>query len=52
VEYLHLLHASGPFNDLLTSRYPMSTNMNQSRIQEAGWTFTPPLLELLGRPRT
>jgi hypothetical protein len=32
VEYLHLLHASGPFNGLLTSRYPMSTNMNLSRI--------------------
>jgi hypothetical protein len=52
VEYLHLLHASGPFNGLLTSRYPMSTNMNLSRIQEAGWPSTPPLLELLGRPRT
>jgi hypothetical protein len=52
VEYLHLLHASGPFNGLLTSRYPMSTNMNLSRIQEAGWPSTPPLLELPGRPRT
>jgi hypothetical protein len=52
VEYLHLLHASWPFNGLLTSRHPMSTNMNLSRIQEAGWTSTPPLLELLGRPRT
>jgi hypothetical protein len=32
VEYRHLLHASGPFNGPLTSRYPMSTNMNLSRI--------------------
>jgi hypothetical protein len=52
VEYLHLLHASEPFIGPLTSRYPMSTNMNLSRIQEAGWPSTPPLLELLGRPRT
>jgi hypothetical protein len=52
VECLHLLHALGPFNGPLTSRYPMSTNMNLSRIQEAGWPSTPPLLELLGRPRT
>jgi hypothetical protein len=37
VEYRHLLHASGPFNGPLTSRYPMSTNMNLSRILEAGW---------------
>jgi hypothetical protein len=36
VEYRHLLHASEPFNGPLTSRYPMSTNMNLSRIQEAG----------------
>jgi hypothetical protein len=48
VEYRHSLHASGPFNGPLTSRYPMSTNMNLSRIQEAGWPSTPPLLELLG----
>jgi hypothetical protein len=52
VEYQHLLHASGPFNGPLTSRYPTSTNMNLSRIQEAGWPSTPPLLELLGQPRT
>jgi hypothetical protein len=52
VECLHLLHALGPFNGPLTSRYPMSTNMNLSRIQEAGWPSTPPLLELLGHPRT
>jgi hypothetical protein len=31
VEYWHLLHASGPFNGPLTSRYPTSTNMNLSR---------------------
>jgi hypothetical protein len=48
---LPLLHALGPFNGPLTSRYPMSTNMNLSRIQEAGWPSTPPLLELPGRPR-
>jgi hypothetical protein len=35
-EYQRLLHASGPFNDPLTSRSPMSTNMNLSRIREAG----------------
>jgi hypothetical protein len=52
VEYRHLLHASGPFNGPLSSRYPMSTNMNLSRIREAGWSSTPPLPELLGRPRT
>jgi hypothetical protein len=48
VEYRHLLRASGPFNGPLTSRYPTSTNMNLSRIQEAGWSSTPPLPELLG----
>jgi hypothetical protein len=52
VEYRHLLRASGPFNGPLTSRYPTSTNMNLSRIQEAGWPSTPPLPELLGQPRT
>jgi hypothetical protein len=52
VECLPLLHAIGPFNGPLTSRYPMSTNMNLSRIQEAGWPSTPPLLELPGCPRT
>jgi hypothetical protein len=52
VECLHLLHALEPFNGPLISRYPMSTNMNLSRIQEAGWPSTPPLLELPGRPRT
>jgi hypothetical protein len=51
VEYRHLLHASGPFNAPLTSRYPTSRNMNLSRIQGAGWPSTPLLLELLGRPR-
>jgi hypothetical protein len=34
-ECLLLLHALGPSNGLLTSRYPMSTNMNLSRIQGA-----------------
>jgi hypothetical protein len=52
VEYRHLLRASGPFNGPLTLRYPTSTNMNLSRIQEAGWPSTPPLPELLGQPRT
>jgi hypothetical protein len=52
VEYRHLLRASGPFNGPLTSRYPTSTNMNLSRIQEAGWPSTPPLPGLLGQPRT
>jgi hypothetical protein len=52
VEYRHLLRASGPFSAPLSSRYPMSTNMNLSRIQEAGWPSTPPLPELLGQPRT
>jgi hypothetical protein len=52
VECLPLLHALGPFNGPLTSRYRMSTNMNLSRIQEAGWPSTPPLLELPERPRT
>jgi hypothetical protein len=36
VEYRHLLRALGPFNGPLTSRYPTSTNMNLSRIREAG----------------
>jgi hypothetical protein len=35
-ECLPSLHALGPFNGPLTSRYPMSTNMNLSRIQGAG----------------
>jgi hypothetical protein len=52
VEYRHLLRASGPFNGPLTSRYPTSTNMNLSRIREAGWPSTPPLPKLLGQPRT
>jgi hypothetical protein len=52
VEYRHLLRASGQFNAPLTSRYPTSTNMNLSRIREAGWPSTPLLPELLGQPRT
>jgi hypothetical protein len=35
-EYPLLLHALGPFNGLPTLRYPMSTNMNLSRIQGVG----------------
>jgi hypothetical protein len=52
VECLPLLHALGPFNGPLTSRYPMSTNMNLSRIQGPGWPSTPPPLEPPERPRT
>jgi hypothetical protein len=52
VEYWHLLHALGSFNGPLTSRSPTSTNMNLSRIREAGWPSTPLLPELLGQPRT
>jgi hypothetical protein len=51
VEYRRSLHASGPFNGPRTSRSPMSTNMNLSRIQEAGWPSTPPPPELPGQPR-
>jgi hypothetical protein len=51
VEYRRLLHASGPFNGPQTSRSPMSTNMNLSRIREAGWPSTPSPLEPLGQPR-
>ena len=35
-EYPPLLRALGPSNGLPTSRYPMSTNMNLSRIQGVG----------------
>jgi hypothetical protein len=52
VECRHLLHASEPFNGPLTSRYPTLTNMNLSRIREAGWPSTPSLPELPGQPRT
>jgi hypothetical protein len=52
VECRHLLRASEPFNGLLTSRYPTLTNMNLSRIQEAGWPSTQPLPEPPGQPRT
>jgi hypothetical protein len=52
VECLPLLHALGPFNGPLTSRYPMSTNMNLSRIQGAGYPSTPPPLEPPDCPRT
>jgi hypothetical protein len=36
VEYRRLLHTSGPFSGPLTSRSPTLTNMNPSRIREAG----------------
>jgi hypothetical protein len=51
VEHRRLLHASGPFNAPLTSRSPMSTNMNLSKIREAGWPSTPPPPETLGQLR-
>jgi hypothetical protein len=35
-ESLRLLLVSGPFNGLLTSRSPTSTNMSLTRTQEAG----------------
>jgi hypothetical protein len=41
VEYRRLLHASEPFNDPLTSRSSTLTNINLSRIREAGWPSTP-----------
>jgi hypothetical protein len=51
VEYRRSLHASGPFNAPLTSKSPTSTSMSLSRIQEAGWPFTTPPPELMGRPK-
>jgi hypothetical protein len=42
VEYRRLLHASRPFNGPRTSRSPMLTNMNLSRIRVAGWPSAPP----------
>jgi hypothetical protein len=52
VECLPLLRALGPFSGPLTSRYLMSTSMNLSRIQEAGWPSTPPPLEPPEHPKT
>jgi hypothetical protein len=46
--FAHQSHSMAP----LTSRYPTSTNMNLSRIQEADWPSTPPLPGQLGQPRT
>jgi hypothetical protein len=51
-ECRHLLRASEPFNGLLTSRYPTLTNMNLSRIREAGWPSTLSLPEPPGLLRT
>jgi hypothetical protein len=51
VEYRHLLHASRPSSGPLTSRSPTLTNMNPSRIREAGWPSTPLPPEPLGQPR-
>jgi hypothetical protein len=51
VEYRYLLHASGPFSGPLTSRSPTLTNMNPSRIREAGWPSTPLPPKLLGQPK-
>jgi hypothetical protein len=46
VEYLRLLHVSGPFSGPRTSRSPTSTNMSLSRTWEAGW----PSIRSLPRP--
>jgi hypothetical protein len=51
VEYRRSLHASGPFNGPLTSKYPTLTSTSLSRIQEAGWPSTPPPPELVGQPK-
>jgi hypothetical protein len=51
VEYRRLLHTSGPFSGPLTSRSPTLTNMNPSRIREAGWPCTPPPPEPLEQPK-
>jgi hypothetical protein len=51
VEYQRSLHGSGPFSGPITSRSPTSTNMNLSKIQEAGWPSTPLPPEPLGRPK-
>jgi hypothetical protein len=37
VEYLRLLHVSGPFSGPRTSRSRTSTNMSLRRTREAGW---------------
>jgi hypothetical protein len=50
-EYRCSLHVSGSFNGPLTSKSPTSTSTSLSRIREAGWPFTPPPPELLGRPK-
>jgi hypothetical protein len=51
VKYRRLLHASGPFSGPLTSRSPTLTNMNPSRIREAGWPSTPLPPKPLGQPK-
>jgi hypothetical protein len=51
VEYRHSLYASGPFSAPLTSRSPTLTNMNPSRIREAGWPSTPLPPKPLGQPK-
>jgi hypothetical protein len=51
VEYRHLLHALGPFSGPLSSRSPTLTNMNPSRIRQAGWPSTPLPPEPLGQPK-
>jgi hypothetical protein len=52
VEYRLSLHASGPFNDPLTSKSPTSTSTSLSRIREAGWPSTPLPPKPLGQPKT
>jgi hypothetical protein len=46
VEYLPLLHVSGPFSSPRTTRSPTSTNMSLSRTREAGWSSIRPLGQL------
>jgi hypothetical protein len=49
VEYLRLLHVSGPFSGPRTSTSPTSTNMSLSRTREAGWLSIRPLPGPLGQ---
>jgi hypothetical protein len=52
VEYMRLLHVSGPSNGPQTSRSPMSTSMSLSRTQEACWSSIRPPPGPLGRQKT
>jgi hypothetical protein len=48
VEYLHSLHASGPFSGPQTSKSPTSTSTSLSKTREAGWLSIPSLPGPLG----